>query len=50
MGLVFYGGGLISPGIRGNNAIYAAAVQQWAIIPLGELFALTNECPKAVHK
>lgn len=37
MGLVFYGGSLISPGIRRSDLSYAAALQQWVLIPLGEI-------------
>lgn len=44
MGLVFYGGGLISPGIRHSDALYRAAMQQWAIIPLGKPSTCLNTC------
>ena len=37
VGLVFYFGSLISPGIRRSDMLFAAAKQQWILIPLGEL-------------
>jgi hypothetical protein len=36
MGLVFYFGGMISPGIRRSDVLYAVALQQWVLVPLGE--------------
>jgi hypothetical protein len=41
MGVVFFVGGLVSPGtaLGGSAAVQAAAVAQWPIIPLGEAAA-----------
>ena len=36
MGLVFYFGGMVSPGIRRSDVLYAVALQQWVLVPLGE--------------
>ena len=43
MGLVFYCGSIISPGIRGNDAMYAAAAQQWVLILLGECITVDQQ-------
>lgn len=43
MGVVFYLGSLISPGIQRSDILFAAANQQWILIPLGKLTLHTDE-------
>lgn len=42
IGLVFYSGSLISPGIRRSDILFVAAKQQWILIPLGLVAGLVG--------
>ena len=35
IGAVFYCAGLVSPGVRASEALFALALRQWRLVPLG---------------
>jgi hypothetical protein len=43
MGIVFYAGGLISPGIRRSDVMFTAALHQWMLVPLGRSFGAKHK-------